>query len=164
MVNAQTVVSIWSATGRTFTAARNVGIARLFVDEAFKSQKELAVAVGVDQGDVSRIVKVTKALSTAQRTALKKLAWPAEGKETDTASVTPWVKLYDSAFDTVKAGRAKAEPKSAEAKFRDALQTAFDTLVANPEQDAAWLALVADLFTPEQIESARANSEEEVAA
>lgn len=154
--NTTSVVANWAAQGRKFTDARNAGVAHLLATGVKASI--IVSETGLDKGDVSRIAKMVKEFTPAQSKSVKAM-------KLEESNVAQYAKFGEANLRRVKNAPAGRTEKSAEDKFRTALATAFDLVVANPANETAWLALIADLFTPESIETQRANVEsEEVAA
>lgn len=155
-INTTSVVSAWAAQGRKFTDARNAGVAHLLATGVKASV--IVAETGLDKGDVSRVNKLVKELAPAQVKSLKSMPLTE-------SNVESYAKFGEKFLRRVKGEVASRTEKSPEDKFRTALATAFDLIVANPESESAWLALIADLFTPEEFETARATADaEEVAA
>lgn len=153
-------IATWAAQGRTFTDARNAGIAHLLATGVKASV--IVNESGVDKGDVSRISKAVKAMPAAQIKTLKSLRFPSASDVLKPEAIRPWAKFGENNLRRNAAGvGAKRAVKSDEEKLRDALAVAFDLIVANPENEAAWLSLITDLFTPEQVAEQRAGSVEE---
>lgn len=157
--NTTATIAQWAAQGRTFTDARNAGVAHLIATGV--KQAVIVSETGLDKGDVSRVAKLVKDMTAPQVKTLKGLKFPAVGSELDATAIRPWAKFGESNLRRVKTAAAPRAEKSAEEKFRDTLATAFDLIVKNPEQEAGWLALMADLFTPEAIAENRAGQVDE---
>jgi hypothetical protein len=154
--NTTATIAQWAAQGRTFTDARNAGVAHLIATGV--KQATIVSETGLDKGDVSRVAKLVKELPAPQVKSLKGLKFPSADSVLDPTAIRPWAKFGESYLRRNKAAGAPRTEKSAEQKLRDSLATAFDLIVKNPEQEAGWLALIADMFTPELIAEHRAGA------
>lgn len=161
-VNVTAAIKSADAQGRTFTNIRNALIGHALLTGV--KQATIVNESGVDKGDVSRINSMVSKLTAAQAKRLKSLDVP----DVISADTCADLATFGASHLTRKRGEAKSrttsEPKSPEALLRDALAAAFDLIVANPEQEAGWLALARDLFTPEKVAEARSQADEDIEA
>jgi hypothetical protein len=152
VANVSTVIRNWDAMGRTFTDARNAAVGR-----ALATGVKPAVVVtetGLDKGDVSRIGKATRLLTAPQKKRLLGLSLPISDADMTSSEFVSSFADFGSKFYRRAKGVSKVrtpEVKGPDALFGDAIAAAFDLIVENPDRASAWLALAADLFTPEKV-------------